>query len=328
MFNRHLLILCLSTTLIFSCSHGKGVTLEKSISSGNTIQPSEYQLLQPDLDLSKFAQTHKLIKIQIGRKLYPFIVDTGDSNGTLKISQQAAKEMGAIVSGNTSKSKTFYGNSQESEVLVPQVTIGNVEFKDLPCKVMDDSYFWPWNIQTKDIGIIGWKLLNQFNLLFDYKANKLTFYDPAFTPDEILEWKNLELSSTKDILYLNAKIGESKKTYNLIIDSGAGIFTRSETKTPIYLDILFPREYKRLSKDINVIENKKLGTYLGTSITNNQNTLENIYFAKARVPWFLKIKYSGILGWNFFRQYALFFDNKNNILYYKSNSLHTYAASE
>ena len=328
MHNRHHILLGLSAILVFGCANEQPISLDKAFASVNTIQPSEYQLLQPDLDPSKYAQTHKLINLQIGDNFYPFIVDTGDSNGTLKISQQVANEIGAISTDRKSKSKTFYGNSEETEVLIPRITIGNVEFKELPCKVVEDSYFWPWNVQTKDIGIIGWKLLNQFNLLFDYKKSELTFYDPDFIPDDILSWDKLELTSTKDILYLNAQIGESKRTYNLIIDSGAGIFTRNETDTPIYLDMLFPKEYRQLSRHENVIANKKLGNYLKTSISNNQNTLDKIFFAKALVPWFLKIKYSGILGWNFFRQYALFFDNKNDILYYKLNTLHTYAASE
>ncbi|MDA3811784.1 MAG: hypothetical protein PF518_15805, partial [Spirochaetaceae bacterium] len=100
---------------------------------------------------------------------------------------------------------------------------------------------------------------------------------------------------------------------NLIIDSGAGTFTKAEFGEPIYLDILFPREYTRLIKGAEVIENEKLGSYKSTSISNDINKLEYIYFAKSDVPWFLKIKYGGILGWNFFRQYSLFFDNKNNV---------------
>ncbi|MDA3811785.1 MAG: retroviral-like aspartic protease family protein [Spirochaetaceae bacterium] len=188
MIKQFYLVFGLMVFIFFSCSSEKPETFDRTVLSVNGFQPFVYQLFQPDLDSSKYAQTHKLINIEINDKFYPFIVDTGDSNGTLKISQQVSNDIAAIETGKKSKSKTFYGKTKESEVLIPKLRIGNLDIQNLPCKVVEDSYFWPWNIRKNDIGKIGWRLLNKLNLLFDYQVSELVFYDTNFIPDNILGW--------------------------------------------------------------------------------------------------------------------------------------------
>ena len=311
--NKKILFIFTIVIILFNCKSSDSIDTADIADGINDFKSAEYELYTPALDQEKYAPTHKFIYIEIQNKQYPFIVDTGDRNGNLKVSFKLAEELNAIKTGSSSESKNFYGKLKENECLISGVEIGNIEFNNLKCDIVDDSWFWPWNTVDESIGIIGWGLLKEFNLFFNYKENKLIFYNKGIIPGNIKNWDNIGLYISNNMLGIKAKIENSKKESKFLIDSGAGNYSVDESGNSIFLDSLFSKYHGKYISD----DNRKSKLYLDSSKENLVYTMDKIYFGMAEAPWFITFKYTGILGWNFFRQYTLFFDNANNMLYFK-----------
>ena len=309
-----LILFIVTVVIMFSnCKSSDSIDIMNIADEINNFKSAEYELYTPALDQKKYAPTHKFIYIEIQNKQYPFIIDTGDRNGNLKVSYKLAEELNALKTGNSSDSKNFYGKLEENECLISGIKIGKIEFNNLRCDLVDDSWFWPWNTVDESIGMIGWGLLKEFNLLFNYKENKLIFYNKDIIPSDINNWDNIGLYISNNMLGVKAKIENSKKESKFLIDSGAGSYSVDESGNPVFLDSLFSKFYQKYISD----ENRKSVLYLESSKDNIGYSMDRIYFGATDAPWFITYKYSGILGWNFFRQYSLFFDNTNDVLYFK-----------
>jgi len=284
------------------------------------MSPVTFTLHQPDLNPQAFAPTHVYIEIKIQGKDIPFIVDTGDSKGTLRLSAETMEMLHGQRTSAHRRSRSIYGSANNDEFILSGIEIGDQILNDLRCEVSDDSCFYPWNTTQESMGIIGWGLLKEYNLLFDYAENQLTLYPRSEIPEEVKQWSQSRIYQNKGIISLKVQLEHQSIKKQFILDSGAGVYKVSDSGAPVYLDALFSREYTRLASHAENRRDDEKNAYLVTDMETGDSRLPSIKLGSLEVPWFLSWKYSGFLGWNFFRQYRLFFDNEKGILYYQPHA--------
>jgi len=162
-------------------------------------------------------------------------------------------------------------------------------------------------------GYIGWPLLKEFNIFFDYEEKRFVLYPRGTTAIENLqEWGIIHFSDDP-LLSFPVKIDGGENEYicgmdNCLIGLGENM---------VFSLILFdPVDENENSNERNLIFVKEYPLYEGLYINSNGNEIEGnfIYFDIKQIK-----DYDLFLGGDFFFQHKVFIDNDNKILYYKRN---------
>lgn len=310
------LLMFLLTLFIVSCT----TNTELSYTSANLDQAKTevvtYDLYIPKSPSNQYYFAQLCIDIEIQGQTYPFIVDTGDRNGSLKFSQNTINKLTHSKTGKSSKSLTIYGNNTNHGYIISGVQVGDVILNNVEVEVTDDSWFYPFNKYNEDIGIVGWNFLREFNILFDYKNGILKLYQKGYIPESLSTSKRARYTEENKLLYISGKINEDSKRYDFLLDSGAGNLSKTDDGEIILIDTLFDNSFNRAYKiSTPVVEGLKR-PYITNTLKIDDLEVSNMKFGLYKnIPWFLKYKFEGFLGIGFFTDNTLFFDTANSEMY-------------
>lgn len=310
------LLLMFVVAVLTGCKTQDLVDPKNDLNNFSEIESTQLDLREFDYAPNQIAPVHFIVDLEIQEESYPFIVDTGDNKGTLKISNRLLSRLKNSPTDESRSSKDIYGNTFNNiQYRIPDVKLGDFHFKELQCEVSNDEWFSPFSNYEEYIGMIGWGLLREFNFLFDFKNSRIVLYKRSIVPDSVKDWNSAEFFESNRILSIKGDIGDKK--YNFILDSGGGAFTQTLDNKPVILDSLFTKKYKKLLRSLDPVTENIKSPYIYTDFVLGDYTIEGVKFGETAAPWFLTYKYSGFLGWSFFRENTLFFDNENMRLYIK-----------
>ena len=169
-----------------------------------------------------------------------------------------------------------------------------------------------------DIGVIGWNLLKEFNILFDYENKQFTLYKHSIIPDiiDISNWFQIKLN-TEPSLTFSAQIRDYNENLRFGIDTGSIMIgnnadnctVKNWIRTNIPDNILskYSISYFLSNRNFPIIEDISI-TSQNTSISN----LDFLYYQTSQPN-----DRDGFLGGDFFSKYIVFLDNENNIMYFQ-----------
>lgn len=106
-----------------------------------------------------------------GHRLGRLFIDTGN-NGFLIINKKLVKELNLAPTGKII-ARSLAGEHFFKSSLLENLVIGELEVRNVPVLIGANT---PFNVA----GIIGWKLLKNFNISIDFKNFKLYFFNQAY----------------------------------------------------------------------------------------------------------------------------------------------------
>ncbi len=112
--------------------------------------------------------------ITIQGKTLPLIFDTGDSTTGVSLTEQALSQIKVNYVNSTRCFNRTDGRHCQREFIIPEINIGGFVVKNVPGSVMPPLTGQGF-VQTDASrnGILGYKVLSQFNVLLDYPNSKV-----------------------------------------------------------------------------------------------------------------------------------------------------------
>lgn len=142
-----------------------------------------------------------------------FFFDSGAPGIVLNAAYQPKVE-------NTLNAKGIHDETiQIAETTIPHIALHGLVLENEPAHIADLSHL-EQNLSTKIYGLIGWKVIKDYDVLYDYQNRKITLYPP--TPDVIFPYTKtpLFLGNIPQAVVIPIEI--AGKNYNFAFDSGAG----------------------------------------------------------------------------------------------------------
>jgi hypothetical protein len=254
-----------------------------------------------------------LIEIEIEGSIYPVMLDLG-SYTQVSLEQEILKKISKKPLG-IAQFGDIKGNNYESQkYLIPEIKIGNSIFSEVIVKEENDDFkkncvLWDYSdaIPLKRRGVIGRSLLKRQNILLDFPHSGMLFVenidslkDVGFSIQDMLAVP-FTMTSLGIILNIETDIG----TKQFLLDSG---FTISVIRASQCKNISFQKDRRGCD-------------YFSTSqFIIEGNNFANMPLHLLDLPADMN-EIDGILGMNFMRHHAIYFDFRNRILYIGENDV-------
>lgn len=242
--------------------------------------------------------------VQIQNHNIPLIFDNGASRSNIVLNKDIVKQLNLkIIPTNNevcSHDDTGKRNCLKTYI-IPELKIGQLTLQNISCELMDKLWGghydegFKWFAAARN-GVIGLKLLQQFNLLLDYKHSRAILTTLGTYPKEydIKNWVAIPFDK-KGII--NAQI--NGVNVSLVTDTGANnSIMKASAKVLVDKKPCDPK--------------KDLCQYLEPkTFTVGNKQLPKIKFGVQQDEF----PFDGVIGSSFFKEHQAFFDYQNNILF-------------
>lgn len=284
------------------------ISFAKSLEVSETVLPLKFNTG----NASPYGLPSTVIEIE-GKSL-PIIVDTGDKNSALSLSEKALKNLHVKFTGKTICSKAFDGKNCNKEFIIPKIKLGNFVEKNVKGVLIPK--LWGGNddgfqaTEASNNGVIGYPLLSKFNVLFDYAHSKLILVQPGKKPAQynIEKWRIIPFNE-----HLLTKLKLNGKTVTLIWDTGAIPSKISRSIAKNYKQIPVPK-----NNPYNGGCNKCFMVETTSLTTMEDKILPNTWFSVIDIPSFAP--FDGLIGSNFYAKNLVYFDFDNRRIYINPKS--------
>jgi hypothetical protein len=238
-----------------------------------------------------------VIEIKIDGKLFHLLIDTGAEDAIVKLTHNALKKI--LVTTQTGEDRTFdyKGNSyQNMKFSISSLKIGELEFRNVNASE-------ELRTTIEEDGIIGNQLQKKFNVLFDYKAERMVLYPLNSYPEEIKNesWTKINIEHNNIGLTLNCRTELAERDLKFCLDTGVGSIENGKTYGILKTTALDKEREK--NETINIEKLQIDGINLAPF---------DFKFLDFNIP-----PIDGFLGNNFFTKYKVLIDFNHNLIYLK-----------
>ena len=255
-----------------------------------------------------FTSGAPVVNLTLNGKTILFTLDTGSSRA-FHLSKAAAKQFPELkYTGSKAKSFDLGGNMQESaEVFFDQLSVDGMKFGKTTGVTLT-----PWGLALgkgsqldPELSILGLGFFDNKKVIIDYGSNTLTIADEDDTTimQRVSGWSSVPFDKSDEGLVL--VFTNDKANYRLVIDSPS---TMSVVKTKVAeeRDVVQPC-------DVNLGPKQTCRT-ISVSLQSGREIKPFLL----DLP--LKFAADGLVGQEFFFQYAIFLDITNHTVLLKSNT--------
>jgi hypothetical protein len=244
--------------------------------------------------------------IEIQGKIIPIIFDSGASKSEITLSEYALKNLKVNFTGNQVCTTALDGRHCEEEFIIPEVKIGTFVLKNVKGTLMselwggDDKSFIPTEASRN--GVIGYDLLEKFNVLLDYPHQQAILFQKGIRPTQydFSQWIALPFT---DQLYTKVLINGKKMTLGWDTGSVPSIIKASAVlnlaKSACERDTPYGR-----NKSCNRIVTETFETF------PDKSKLPETWFRVRNIP--AEAPFDGLMGSNFFMDNLVYFDFDNH----------------
>ena len=236
-----------------------------------------------------------VIEAKIDGITFHLLIDTGAEDAVVNLTPSSLKKILVTTSSGEEQTYDYKGNAYKNmRFILSSFKIGELEFtnlnatQELRSAVIED-------------GIIGNKLLKMFNVMFDYKLEKMILFAlNSFSYDiNNNNWTKLKIEHNNIGLILSCKTDLSDKELKFCLDTGVGSIENGKSYGIINPNLL--NQANRIGGSVNVqkfiVDGYNIGPF----------DFKFIDFKISSVD--------GFLGNNFFAKYKVLIDFNNNLLY-------------
>lgn len=250
------------------------------------------------------------VDVQLGAEKLSLPLDTGHGLGSILLSPAVLDKLDIEYTGRTHENYDAFGQRYDSrEYLLPDIHIGDLTFAN----VSGFELFTRWDTP----GVVGLPFLRHFNVLIDYPGRRFGLYPRHMHPEYLDSpgWARLKLDPERAGLVLPVTFKDYDETFHFCLDTGATSIEQGKhynlinSKSPLG-KLLQQEEVLEPSTEIEVLG--KLST--SQFWTASGNTLIRMDFALVDME---VLKIDGLLGHNFFLNYAVFYDSGAQEVYLK-----------
>lgn len=239
-----------------------------------------------------------------GQKI-PVIFDTGAGKSEIALSSYALRNINIKFTGKKICFKTITGKVCEKEFILPEVILGNIKIKNVHGTLMKELW---GNANQKSFkqteasksGVIGIKLLSQFDFLLDYKNSRVIIEQSGEIANKYNVENWLSIPFTKP---LNTHLHINKQNFNILWDTGCAPSIIKESLVAYFPQKTCPSyQSDCLSVDLKLL-------------TPDGKQLPETWFKITKTPKYAP--FDGIMGSNFYRENLVYFDFTHNKIYVK-----------
>lgn len=264
--------------------------------------PSDDPIVLP----TSFADTSSIyVRLTINGRGLDFVLDSGASG--IFIDPGVAAQLGLKTYGKNSE--TIGGNLDISQTIVPLVTIGNLQMKNVVFNVSPSG--GEESAGTYTVGLVGYDFLASAIMGVDFKNQTVTAYPPGVSPthDPVVK---VPVQLDDGVPRVQASF--EGVSGNFLMDLGA------------YRTILYSYYVKKLPSATN-IQDDQIVEFVGGDVELAQYMLQDFEFGGIRFPdgKYLVSEdstadadgYDGIIGRDALAGYVLYFDYADQAIYAK-----------
>lgn len=255
---------------------------------------------------TSFADTTSIfVRLTINGRGLDFVLDSGASG--IFIDPGVAAQLGLKTYGKNSE--TIGGNLDISQTIVPLVTIGNLQMKNVVFNVAPSG--GEESAGTYTVGLIGYDFLASAIIGVDFKNQTVTAYPPGVSPTHDVVYK-VPVQLDDGVPRVSASF--EGVSGNFLMDLGA------------YRTILYPYYVKKLPSATN-IQNDEIVEFVGGDVDMSQYVLQDFEFGGIKFPdgKYLVPQdstadvdgYDGIIGRDALAGYVLYFDYADQAIFDK-----------
>jgi hypothetical protein len=269
------------------------------------------------LPLTFDAGIYPYVEINIQGRTFAFHVDTGDEVSNLSLTTSQMNDLHFEYTDIKYRANDMDGNIVTKYFFeLPDVQIADYSLESILCT---ESLQRPAPY-LMDVGVIGWNLLKQFNLLVDYKDSLLTLYKKgslAEDPD-VSNWNRIALNSDPPLTFA-AKLEKYDKVLRMGIDTGSVMMgsTADNCVVTNLIRIELPESVLSQYEISYFMSNLDFPIVPGVTVNSGESTITNLDFLYYRTAQ--PRNRAGFLGGDFLRKYQVFIDNMHDVLYYRMN---------
>ncbi len=250
--------------------------------------------------------------INIAGKEYPVIFDIGAKKYALALTKKALEGIQVHFTGKKICSTSVRGKDCLDEFIVPEVQLGAFTVKNVKGVVLDNSKLWGGNGQdfketeASQIGLMGFPLLSEFNLLLDYPHAKLIVVKSGAKPTDypVDQWISIPFQG-----HLLTKLNFDNKPILLSWDTGALPSVIKESFANSILKKPCPTDAPYAKKECSSIQSTSFST-------TERKQLPNIWFKTINtLPPIAP--FDGLVGSNFYADNMIYFDFDQKVIFVK-----------
>ncbi len=256
-----------------------------------------------------------------------FIVDTGVTNTVLidkiysdVLDIQPDRKISLIGAAGGKEVEAYIVNSVS-------IFLKGMDGNNIPLLVLKEDYLkLEETLGVKIHGILGYDLFHKFIVKIDYKNENLTFYDPLKFKRKLFWYSSIDLNveNSKAYIYAPVLLEDSVRVLSkLLIDTGAsqGLMLHQNSSKNIKIpdknvrDILGAGIAGTIEGHVGRVKNIQLGPYVLEDVISrfpDTGTYNDVIEITGR---------HGAIGGEILKRFHLFFDYRNEKLYFKKNSV-------
>ncbi|WP_099141943.1 hypothetical protein [Xenorhabdus kozodoii] len=271
------------------------------------------EVMHIDFQLDKFSTP--IATLDIDGKKQKLAIDTGSNQGLHLTKAFMAKIPGLVIEPEKARSTDVTGKVFfKDKFHIPQLSINGMIFKDIPGVSLT-----PWGVTLSDQEkklpssmVIGLGLFKDKVVLIDYKNQRLSVSDhlSALGVNVADGWVELPLRLTQEGIAV--KVSQNLQNYSMILDTGASIsvFWKERFQLPpVYIPC------QALSKGLD--NNECVASTFQLDDTGAKEIALNSLLIDGG---FNHLHADGLIGKNFFDQYAVLIDFTGKRLLIKDNA--------
>jgi predicted aspartyl protease len=235
------------------------------------------------------------IKTAAGRS--DLLFDTGAKNTTIDLTPELIEKLNVRHVGGPNLTISNYGFSIYRHFVLPEVNIGKLSYKNLLCG-KEKLYFH---------GVMGLALFKEFNLLINYKEEKILLYRNNKYPNDIADWQKIPFFATKHYgTIVKGRFQGSDRELTFLVDTGAcGIGNNGEV-----CNFIKGSAFDKLAGNPGE-EIRSHNLILGQKVIQSLNFMSS--------DWRFTPSIDGVLGSDFFLKHTVFLDFENLHMYIRRN---------
>ncbi|OKP01119.1 aspartyl protease family protein [Xenorhabdus eapokensis] len=271
------------------------------------------EIIHIDFQFDKFSTP--VANLEIDGKKQNLMIDTGSSQGLHLTKEFMSEISGLVIDSEKVRSTDITGKVFFNDKFhIPQLSINGMIFKDITGVSLT-----PWGVtllsQDKKLPtsmVMGLGLFKDKVVLIDYKNQKLSFSDhlQALNVNVTDGWSELPLRLTQEGIVV--KVSQNNKNYNMILDTGASVsaFWKERLKSPPV--------HVSCQEVVKGMDNEEC---VASAFQFDEEVAQEIKLDALLVDGdFNHLNADGLIGNNFFNQYAVLIDFPGKRLFIKDNA--------
>lgn len=271
------------------------------------------EVMYIDFQFDEFSMP--IANLEIDGKKQNLMFDTGSSRGVHLTKEVMSKISGLVITPEKARSTDITGKVYFNDQFnIPKLSINGMVFKDITGVSLK-----PWGVtllgKEKKLPtsmVMGLGLFKDKVIIIDYKKQRLSVSDhlQALGVNVVDGWRELPLRLTHEGIVV--KVSQNTKSYNMILDTGASasVFWQKRLQSP---PVILPcgalrKELANEKCTVSAFQLDEAGT---KDIKLNSMLVDGD---------FNQFNADGLIGNNFFNQYAVLIDFPGKRLLIKDNA--------